>query len=591
MENIPDGIIMILHQGYRTIEIQECIDAMPESWQKLQRISVLVSYSEQFEIRESYDLNFSRYMLEHKKIYNQEIVPKIKKNKGFIIAYFGIVPIPLGIDFGHLFYQHENIEIFQFHHQNKVWQQSSWNQKFDEENQLSISALPKIDQKGIIHALVRLSISHKVTPEETAEILSNAAEIDYGLDIPDETIVYSKDKLMEIGNEVKYILDTLSDNRSGLQVIHMFAAIPASLAFHVGTKISPNIHPYIQTYVYNYNRSPKYSKAILVKKKLREIPKFTKSDKNRCVDLRRLADKELRNHIHKFCIKTEKDAIDEEWPHDLIPIDSNVMNEPFWSKLPVISSTGIQNDQCSKKPNAVEKGFVKKGNKWHIDDYFIHSLDQLAKNDPDTMRRAFRLLFFHEILHDIKHDMQNGRDEYIENFPKVLETADYQADVYAIINEYGFHDKMLKEVKYPKETFQDIINIIIETMWCFDNQGSELTQIPIRRLNRYLIWYWQLISIEKTDGKLKSIVKILEEKPTIELAGLRVRVENNMPYFDLNIRHGRYLEMAVFHDNVVVRKGGGYNFNIENLLEGVRQRDGERILTELRRLYPANALA
>lgn len=580
---------MILHQGYRTIDIQECIDAMPEPWQKLQRKTIYLSYSEPIKIGETYDLNFSRCVLEHKQIFNQEIIPILKENEDFKIVYFGLVPTPLGIDFGHLFYQCDNIEIYQFNYKGNKWFQSCTNQKFDEENRLNISTLPRIDQKGISKALVRLSISHHISPEETAEILSNAAEVDYGLDIPDESIVHSKDKLIEIGDKMRYILDTLSDNRSELDEIHLFAAIPDSLAFHIGTKISPYNHPFIQTYAYKHTESPRYSKAILVKKKLREIQEITKADKKRCDKLRRLADEELRNHMKNFCIKNEEDAIREEWPHDLVPIDANVMNEPFWSKLPVISSTKIQEDQCSEKPDVVEKGFVRKGNKWHIDDYFIDSLDQLPNNDTNTMRRAFRLLFFHEILHDISHNMPNGRNEHIENFPKVLETVDYQADVYAILNEYGFHKAMVEEIRNPKEIFQDIIKIIIETMWCFENRGCELTEIPIRRLNRYLIWYWQLISIEKTDGKLNSIVKILEEKPTIELAGLRVRVENNRPFFDLNTRHGKYLEMAVFHDNEVIRKGGAYSFNIENLLEGVRNRDGKRILDELRRLYPAKS--
>ncbi|MEO1257408.1 MAG: SAVED domain-containing protein [Bacteroidota bacterium] len=597
METIPNGIIMILHEGFTKINPQKCINAMPEAWQKLYRKIIVVSYSEVIDLGDSHDLNFSQYALEHKRQYAEKILPVIEDNKDYQIVYFGLVSIPLGIDFGHLFYNYEKIEIYQFHNQKKEWYQEfkeEWYQKPGEDevaqrNQLIEPILPSIDQKGIASALVRLSFSHLVKPEETEEVLSNAAEVDYGFETPGEAIINSKEKLLEIGEGVKAIFDNLSNNRSGLEVIHLFASIPSSLAFLIGTKISPNIHPYIQTYQYKNTETPKYSKAILVKKKIKATLIITEADRKNAASLRKLADEELRRHIAPFCERNKEEANGRIWPRDLIFIEDGVMNELFWSSIPSISKTGIENDQCSRTPDVIENGFIRKGNKWHIDDYFFVALNQNEKlAGTDNLRKAFRLFFFHEILHDKEHDLGNGKNENIGSFPKILETADYQADVYAILNEYGFqHRGTGNKIEYPTEFFKETIEIALETMWCFDNQGHELIKIQTRRLNRYLIWYWQLIRIEKSNNDLNGIVKILEEKPIIELTGLKINVEDNRPYLNLEQRQGKYLELAVFYNNRVIRNGSASNFQIENLIEGIKKMDSNRILNELRRFYPA----
>ncbi len=596
MKTVPNIIIMILHEGFTKIEPQKCKNALPEEWQKIYTETIVVSYSEMFDLGDSHDLNFSQYALEHKRKYSEEILPIIQANNNYKIVYFGMVPIPLGIDFGHLFYNYEEIEIYQFHNIEKMWYQNfkkKWYQKEDEihiarKNRLIDPILPDVEQKGIANALVRLSISHKVNQEETAKVIPNAAEVDLQIVNPKEAIIDSKEKLNEIGEAVKKIFDVLSNNRSGLEVIHLFASIPCGLAFLVGTKIAPNIHPYIQTYQYKSTEDPKYSKAILVKKKLEITRHISEAERKHAETLRVLADKELRRGIAQFCERNKEEANGRQWPKDVIYIseDEGIMNESFWSSLPAISKTGIMHNECSKIPEVVENGFKREGSMWHIDDYFFVALSEKITNNDD-IRKALRLFFFHEVLHDELHEMGDGKHENIGSFPKVLEIADYQADVYAILNEYGFLRFGTNKIENPKKFFKETINIAIESMWCFDNHGSDLTQIQIRRLNRYLIWYWQLIKIEKSGGSLNEIVKILEEKPIIELTGLKIIPDKNRLYYDLDKRQGSHLEMAVFYQNKVIRKGSASNFKIENLIEGVQKMDGKRIIDELKRFFPS----
>ena len=220
-------------------------------------------------------------------------------------------------------------------------------------------------------------------------------------------------------------------------------------------------------------------------------------------------------------------------------------------------------------------------NKWYVDDNFFVAVNRRFKNEEDILM-AVRLFLFHEALHYKKHKLTELTAINIGSFPKVLETADYQADVYAIMNEYGYHSKMIGEITYPKTFFLHAIQVATETMWSFDDAGIELEEIQIRRLNRYMIWYWQYARIEKDGNSLDEIISILEEKPIIELNGLKTKEENNRFFFILEKRKDQPLELGIFHNNKLVRDASATNMAIENLVQGVKEMKGDMILNVMR---------
>lgn len=586
METTPNGVILILHQGFTTINEQDCIDALPNSWKVLQRQTIRVTYSQDFSLADGQDINFTQFAYEHKQQFKREILPVIEKNKDHVIAYFGLVPVPLGIDFGHLFFNYNTIEIFQWHHKHKVWYQETDQSETSGDSTIITSELPDPNQKGLQSVLVRMSLAHTVMPHATDEVLPNAAEIDISFKEPDEDAIDTREKMIEVGEVTQHVFDQLSENASGLDVIHLFAAIPCGPAFLIGTKISPNVHPFIQTYQYKNTGKPKYRKAILVKQKLENTKVIVEEDRKRAEELRRLADHELRSAVNSFCNHNREAANGRLWPKDVIFIEEpGVMNEPMWSQLPPIHETGLQHDQCSIDPETLENGAKRLNHKWHIDDFFITGIAERIESEED-IKQAFRLFFFHEVLHDVQHNLGNGKAEGVESFPKVLEMADYQADVYALLNEYGFQKHCWSGVENSKQHFLSTIQILLETAWSQHEDQQKIEHIQIRELNRFLIWHWQHIKIQHSDGSTGEIVKILEEKPLIELSGLRSLEKNGRFYFDLNERFGAFLEMAIFHQNKVLRAGASSNFNIQNLIDGLKEKNSERILQELMRFYP-----
>jgi hypothetical protein len=88
--------------------------------------------------------------------------------------------------------------------------------------------------------------------------------------------------------------------------------------------------------------------------------------------------------------------------------------------------------------------------------------------------------------------------------------------------------------------------------------------------------------MEKNGNSLNDIVKILSEKPVIELNGLKTKEENNRFYYELEKRPDQPLELGVFYENRVIRNGSATNMVIENLVTGVKEMKGELLLNVMR---------
>lgn len=577
------GLILILHNGFAKVSIEECLDSLPEEWKKLDREKIEVSYSEMLSLPDWYNANFAQFALEHRRQFVNEIAPLLEKKSDYLIVYFGLAPIPLTIDFGQLFYNYRNVEVFQRHHVKKRWYRELEEEK-QSGNQIKTSGLPEKDQKGISTALIRISSSHYVNPEETAQVIANAAEVEVSFENPNEDAITSPEQMTAMAETVKSAFDTLSHNRSELKEIHLFASIPCGLAFLIGTKISPNIHPYIQTYQYSRTAEPCYKKAILVKGRINPERKITDEDNALAMHLRQMADSELKGTINIFCKENQRMSNGRKWYLGVVPeLDhkNEEMNVNFWNDLPALCDTSLKEDSFSLKTDTIQDGFFWRKNEWFVDDNFFISLNGRIGNG-EKIKQAIRLFLFHEALHYKKHNLTDTRAVNIGSFPKVLETADYQADVYAILNEYGFHIHIKGGVADPKSFFLDVIGTATETMWSFDDAGVPLTEIQIRRLNRYMIWYWQYARIEKNGNSLNDIVKILAEKPVIELNGLKTKEENNRFYYELEKRPDQPLELGVFYGNRVIRNGSATNMAIENLVTGVKEMKGELLLNVMR---------
>ncbi|MCT4664225.1 MAG: SAVED domain-containing protein [Flavobacteriales bacterium] len=592
MKEIPNGLILIFHEGFAKIDEQKCLDALPNEWVRIPQEKIRLKYSEIIDLGEGYDLNFSQLAFDHRNQYREKIKPILNQYSSYQIVYFGLAHIPLAIDFGSLFDEDRSIEVYNYNRHKGIWFQNLESEENIEDNKINCSNIPSIDQKGIRTALIRLSVSYEIDTADTNDILPNSTEVDIRLEKTGLHAIESIKKMEEIGELIEDIFTKLSENKSDLNEINLFAAVPCGLAFLIGTKISKNNHLHIQTYQFDKNKKPRHKKALLIKKKIEHVQILTSKERTNSTRLRELAHDTLRGDIIRFSNKNKRDSNGRNWPNDVIYYENGLMKSSFWSELPAISKTGIEEDVCKKDVKNVNGGFQRLNREWHIGDYFLTALlKRLKKNtvveEVDIkIKQAFRQLFFSGILHAKKHNMGDGKHEGIERFSKVLEVADYQADVYSILNEYGFQNMDNSGIENKKDFFTKSIKILIETIWSTDDKGFELNQIAIRRFNRLLIWQWQLILIIASNGCTEEILKILESVPIIELTGLKVREENGDFYYEFKKTSTDQLELAVFYNNEVIRKGSAGNFSLDNLIDGFVKMHTERIQEELVRFIP-----
>ena len=123
----------------------------------------------------------------------------------------------------------------------------------------------------------------------------------------------------------------------------------------------------------------------------------------------------------------------------------------------------------------------------------------------DDIRKALRLFFFHEVLHSELHEMGDGKHENIGSFPKVLEIADYQADVYAILNEYGFQRFGTNKIENPKRLF--ILNYIV---------SSEVGNVIIQRFAYEIYVFNDVEQHENVGENYESKMVDLRVQPKVE---------------------------------------------------------------------------
>lgn len=582
MENVK-GLFILLHNGFAKVNVEEALDALPKKWLQAQREVIEISYSEILKLDKLYNTGYGQFALEHQRQFTAEILPKLNAHPEYNIVYFGLAPIPLTIDLGYHFHNFRDIVIYQKHHVTKEWYLNLPKRKFPK-NELSVEGMPDMEQKGITEALISLGISHSINLDDTRNVLPNAAEIEIKIREADEDAIETKEQMIALEEYIKSTFDGLSENRSGLEKIHLFASVNCGVAFMIGTKISPNIHSFIQTYQYSRTQDPKYKKALLIKALINEPRVVSKKEKKAAQSLRLKADKELRGKIKLYLEKNEEMSRARSWYIGIFPkLQETIFKGNFWRDLPALYETSLSEDSFDLTQDVINDGFNWMMNKWSVDDNFFISLAKRIKPSEDVLK-AIRLFLFHEALHYKKHKITGETSLNIGSFPKVLETADYQADVYAIINEYGFAENTFGKIKDAREFFLNTIRVATETMWSFDDNGILLEEIQIRRLNRYLIWYWLYAQIEKEGKTMDDILRLFEQKPVIELNGLITKEENNRFFFELEVKKGQHLELGIFLNNELVRDGSASNLQIEALVQGVREMNGEKIIQVMKSL-------
>ncbi|WNG56529.1 SAVED domain-containing protein [Archangium gephyra] len=127
-------------------------------------------------------------------------------------------------------------------------------------------------------ARVRVSISNEVKPEDCAQVLPDSdirLDLHFKLSAPERGIVRREAQLLEYAQAIRQAIDRNIGGKPEITKIHVFAAVPVSIAFHLGRALAYTGLPECFAYNYNADDVPRYKWRLSLKEAAREQPSIT----------------------------------------------------------------------------------------------------------------------------------------------------------------------------------------------------------------------------------------------------------------------------------------------------------------------------
>jgi hypothetical protein len=582
LPNSPPGIILVAHEVLSNISHTDIVAALPDAFQNLPR-EVVFLREVRTNLRDIAALNWEFARRRQAEEIRERLLPLLSSKDGWRIQYYGTAPIPLAMYFGFMVGGFSPIDIYQQRHDTGSWRWPS--DHHSPRATFADTVLPEERVTAPGDLIIRLSISHTIDPSDTGGILPlSVGEVDVALKEPHEDALQSREDLEELKYQFDRVIDWAHRFRPNAQ-LHVFAAITVGAAFRLGMAVNPTIHSPVHLYQYVKSASPRYKHAMVLQKAgtLDAAPTLTEAQE--AAELRQLMQIELQL-MQEACglLATEHREGSQPWLKCALP---EVAEDPFHGaigRLPSILDTAIRKSKIDLTATRVDGGFIYDAGQrlWRFDDRLLVSL---IKQFPDLERRkqAGRLLLLHEGVHLQAHRLTGATSQQIRRFPKIVEELDYQADVWAYVHDYALQAARAKAVPSVREYFINVVDVGIETFWAFD-ADADVSQIEIRRINRYLIWYWQLLSLERCSD-LPDILRALADRPVIEIAGPQVETFDDRVFYSLEPARLRAPEIALLFENGLGRYGDSMGSRVSDVLRGFRERNPVMIRDSLKSIF------
>lgn len=258
----PVRNIVLVHPVHQQIAEDEIFSTLGQGSQKDALLVRVAPLSQPLVDSESID--FEQAQKEQSRIYRTEIAPLVVGTHGRHVTYFGLAPVPLIMHLGYLLGDLPPITIFQRHHLSKQW---VWPQlpKVAVPMTIQVSGLPQKTSDSLGDVVLRIATALPINPGDTRAVIGNPlAEVDIAVNPLGPDVLTNPDDVERMARTFRQTLDTISDRFPRMQTVHVFAAIPAGLAFRLGNLVSPTRHPRVQTYQFYRHASVHYKPALVL---------------------------------------------------------------------------------------------------------------------------------------------------------------------------------------------------------------------------------------------------------------------------------------------------------------------------------------
>ncbi len=256
---------------------------------------------------------------------------------------------------------------------------------------------------------------------------------------------------------------------------------------------------------------------------------------------------------------------------------------PLYTVLPdnlVADPTPYQGDEPYR--------FDKDHNQWQLQDRLLANLGSICPNNQESLLEISRLFLLHEHVHD-HHCLTANTAREVGKFQNCLEHLDYAADTYALFHEFNFVRNFdpggIAEERDDIQSLANLIENLIKSFWAFEREGQN-NDWEVRRLRRYLNWYWRHIQMKRAQS-LEEAVEIIATSPKIEIAGLRQRLRGRRVVMVLDkLDPNTQLELGiVLKGERFFRLSQSANSNLQGLLNAFCNKEHDKICDFFRSFY------
>src|SRR5258708_26498665 len=286
----PAGIILVAHEVLTTIEQEDMLAAHSPDYRSLPRETVhLRAVSAKLSGLAGFDWAGARR--QQAEEVRSRLQPLIDSNPSWRVQYFGAAPIPLAMDIGYLIGGWAAVDVYQQRHDTNAW---VWPQTVRSGNmQIQEIELPKERIAAEGHVVIRVSVSHRIDPTETASVIPNSlGEVDIALLSPNEDALESAADLEAVREHFDKAVDWAHAARPNAE-LHVFAAVTVAAAFRLGMAINPTIHSPVHPYQYSKSLSPRYEHALVFQQLAQPVTPLTSDQVSEASNLRAQIGEEL----------------------------------------------------------------------------------------------------------------------------------------------------------------------------------------------------------------------------------------------------------------------------------------------------------
>jgi hypothetical protein len=177
-------------------------------------------------------------------------------------SVFSFAQIPMALHLGFILSDRVEVECYQFDRQRNTWRWPDDSTGADLDIRVKGAPAKKVTKSG--DAVIRVSLSANISPEDTRKVAVGAIEIDIFVKTPAVLWLRSAEQLQVLADRFRNVLTAIRNFMPGCQRIHLFYAGPTGGAVKIGQQINPRMNPLVETYQYSRQANPCYQRALIL---------------------------------------------------------------------------------------------------------------------------------------------------------------------------------------------------------------------------------------------------------------------------------------------------------------------------------------